>query len=71
MSVLSSVHTFDAATYIDPALWRVDTEFGGSGGDFYDDDDDGDVGDDDNGDDDGGGEVGDNVHSGKAWDLVD
>ena len=49
----------------------MDTEFGGSGGDFYDDDD-GDVGDvDGDDDDDGGGEVGDNVHSGKAWDLVD
>ena len=71
---MSVLHTFDAATYIDPALWRVDTEFGGSGGDFYDDDD-GDVGDvdgdDDDDDDDDGGEVGDNVHSGKAWDLVD
>ena len=68
---MSVLHTFDAATYIDPTLWRVYTDFGGSGGDFYDDDDDGDVGDDDDGDDDGGGEVGDNVHSGKARDLVD
>ena len=71
---MSVLHTFDAATYIDPTLWRVYTDFGGSGGDFYDDDD-GDVGDvdgdDDDDDDGGGGEVGDNAHSGKAWDLVD
>ena len=53
---MSVLHTFDAATYIDPTLWRVYTDFGGSVGDFYDDDDDGDVGDDDDGDDDGGGE---------------